>query len=131
VIQTLQPRSKTLKEMAQGARFYYLDPVEFEEKAVKKFLTPTTLPVLTACSLGIQALATYTQESLEALFKQVMDNTGLKFGKIAQPLRVALTGTTVSPGIFEMLLALGQEKAVQRIDQAVQMVQNRADQGTA
>jgi glutamyl-tRNA synthetase len=51
-----------------------------------------------------------------------MEDTGLGFGKIAQPLRVAITGTTVSPGIFEMLLALGKQKTVQRIRTAVAFI---------
>ncbi|RLB97755.1 MAG: glutamate--tRNA ligase, partial [Deltaproteobacteria bacterium] len=59
-------------------------------------------------------------------FKQIMEETGLKFGKIAQPVRVAITGTTVSPGIFEMLLALGKEKTVQRIEKAIDFIQDTA-----
>jgi glutamyl-tRNA synthetase len=79
--------------------------------------------MLTKTADAIESLADYSQEPLEALFKSLMEDTGLGFGKIAQPLRVAVTGTTVSPGIFEMLLALGQEKTVQRIRKAVAFVQ--------
>ncbi len=118
VIETLQPRAKTLKEMAEGARFYYLDHVAFDEKAAQKFLTPDIRPMLEQAGNAIEALETYNQETLENVFKAIMEKTGLKFGKIAQPLRVAVTGTTVSPGIFEMLLALGKEKTVARIKQA-------------
>ena len=125
VIATLQPRSKTLVEMAQSAAFYYADQVEFEEKAAKKFLKPETAPMLTQCADGIQALEEYTEPALEGVFKEIMDQTGLKFGKIAQPLRVAVTGTTVSPGIFEMLLALGKETTVQRIQRAARFIQDQ------
>ncbi len=118
VIETLQPRAKTMKEMAAGARFYYLDHVEFDEKAVKKFLKPDIRPMLEQAGQAIDTIGPYTQENLENIFKAIMEETGLKFGKIAQPLRVAVTGTTVSPGIFEMLLALGKEKTVARIKQA-------------
>ncbi|WP_022667960.1 glutamate--tRNA ligase [Desulfospira joergensenii] len=122
IIETLQPRSKTLKEMAQGAGFYYLDKVELDEKAAKKFLTPEIKGMLEAAALAIQALDAYTQENLENVFKKIMEDLDLKFGKIAQPLRVAVTGTTVSPGIFEMLLALGREKTVDRIHQAMDYI---------
>ena len=71
----------------------------------------------------LETLSSWTQEALEGLFKDMMEEEGLKFGKIAQPLRVALTGTTVSPGIFEMILALGQEKTMQRIRKAMQFIQ--------
>jgi len=119
VIETLQPRSKTLVEMARGAAFYYQDDVKFDEKAARKFLKPDTLDILQKSADYISALEGYTQEELENVFKQIMEETGLGFGKIAQPLRVAITGTTVSPGIFEMLLALGKEKTVQRIKKAI------------
>jgi glutamyl-tRNA synthetase len=126
VIETLQPRSKTLVEMAQGAFFYYQDIIEFDEKAANKFLKPEVLATLTQAADNIENLSEYTQENLENVFKQIMEDTGLKFGKIAQPLRVAITGTTISPGIFEMLLALGQEKTIQRIRKAVAFIQDRA-----
>ncbi len=126
VIETLQPRSKTLVEMAKGAAFYYQDEVQFDEKAAKKFLKPDTLDVLQKSVDYIGALEKYTQEALETVFKQIMEETDLKFGKIAQPVRVAITGTTVSPGIFEMLLALGKEKTVQRIEKAIDFIQDTA-----
>nr|WP_319393200.1 glutamate--tRNA ligase [uncultured Desulfobacter sp.] len=120
VIETLQPRSKTLVEMAQGAAFYYKDEIEFEEKAAKKFLKPETADLLTQCADAFEGLGDFGQASQEEAFKQIMEETGLGFGKIAQPLRVAVTGTTVSPGIFEMFIALGKEKTIQRIRKAAQ-----------
>lgn len=123
VIQTLQPRSRTLVDMAEAAVFYYADEIAFEEKAAKKFLKPEAGPLLARCAEAIEALDAYTQETLEAVFKAIMEETGLGFGKIAQPLRVAVTGTTVSPGIFEMLLALGREKTVLRIKKAADSIQ--------
>lgn len=126
VIETLQPRSKTLLEMAQGAVFYYLDKVAYDEKAANKFLKSDTLEMLQKSAGYIEDLEAYTQESLENVFKKIMEETDLKFGKIAQPLRVAITGTTVSPGIFEMLIALGRNKTVQRIKDAIQFIQDKA-----
>lgn len=120
VIETLQPRSKTLVEMAQGAAFYYKEEIEFEEKAAKKFLKPETADLLTQCADAFEGLGNFSQAAQEEAFKQVMEETGLGFGKIAQPLRVAVTGTTVSPGIFEMFIALGQDKTIQRIRKAAQ-----------
>ncbi|MCP3876073.1 MAG: glutamate--tRNA ligase [Desulfobacteraceae bacterium] len=125
VIETLQPRSKTLVEMAKNAVFYYKDEMAFDEKAANKFLKPDVLPVLQKSTEYIQGLDAYTQTPLENVFKKIMEETDLKFGKIAQPLRVALTGTTVSPGIFEMLLALGKEKTLQRIKTAIAFIQDR------
>ncbi|MBC8440436.1 MAG: glutamate--tRNA ligase [Deltaproteobacteria bacterium] len=124
VIQTLQPRSKTLVEMAQGAAFYYQDNIKFDEKAAKKFLNPDIKAILQKSADYIKDLEAYTQEALENVFKRIMEETDLKFGKIAQPLRVAITGTTMSPGIFEMLLALGKDKTIQRIKSAIQLIED-------
>ncbi|WP_300461696.1 glutamate--tRNA ligase [Desulfobacula sp.] len=126
VIETLQSRSKTLVEMAKGAAFYYQEDVQFDEKAAHKFLNPDCLDMLQTIADDIEGLEAYTQATLEHVFKKIMDQTHLKFGKIAQPIRVAITGTTVSPGIFEMLLALGQEKTVQRIKTAIRLIQDTA-----
>ena len=122
VIETLQPRSKTLVEMAQAAVFYYQDEIEFDEKAANKFLNSDILDMLQKAAGYIEDIKEYNQSELENIFKQIMEETGLKFGKIAQPLRVALTGTTTSPGIFEMLLALGREKTVSRIKAAIKFI---------
>jgi len=125
VIETLQPRSKTLIDMAKAAVFYYKNEIEVDEKAAKKFLTSDILDMLQKALLYIEKIKEYTQEELENIFKQIMEETGLKFGKIAQPLRVALTGTTTSPGIFEMLLALGKQKTLQRIQAAIKLINAR------
>jgi glutamyl-tRNA synthetase len=125
VIETLQPRSKTLVEMAKSAVFYYRDSVEFDEKAAHKFLKPEAAALLTKAADAIESLVDYSQEPLETMFKTLMEETGLGFGKIAQPLRVAITGTTVSPGIFEMLLALGKDKTILHIRTAVAFIQAR------
>lgn len=122
VIETLQPRSKTLVDMAQAAEFYYLDKIEFDKKAADKFLNSDILDMLQKAAGYIEDMKEYNQTELENIFKQIMEETGLKFGKIAQPLRVALTGTTTSPGIFEMLLALGKEKTVNRIKTAIKLI---------
>jgi glutamyl-tRNA synthetase len=115
VVETLQPRSKTLTEMAAAARFYFLDEPEMDQKAVAKFLTPEVRDMLNQTADALEAVPEFTQPALEAVFKKIMEDYHLGFGKIAQPLRVAVTGTTVSPGIFEMLLVLGKDRTIQRI----------------
>ena len=126
-IETLQPRSKTLVEMAESAAFYFKEEIEFEEKAARKFLKQGTLLPLELSARYLAALDTFTEKALEDALKRVMEETELKFGKIAQPLRVALTGTTVSPGIFEMILALGRDKTLSRIENAVTYIRSQAE----
>jgi glutamyl-tRNA synthetase len=125
VIDTLKPRSKTLKDMAQQALFYYMEDIIYEEKAAKKFLKPAALEPMRVLIDQLAPLETFSEENLEAAFKAVMEETGLKLGKIAQPVRVALTGRTASPGIFEITSILGKEQVISRLQKAIQFIEER------
>ena len=119
VIHTLQPRSKTLKDMAQDALFYLQDNIVYEEAAAKKFLKPAALEPLKLLIAELETVEDFTEPALEDAFKSVMEKTGLKLGKIAQPVRVALTGRTASPGIFEIVSIIGRESVLRRLKQAI------------
>jgi glutamyl-tRNA synthetase len=124
VIGTLHTRSKTLVEMADGARFYYRDSVQpYDEKAAIKFLKPAAAAVLSKLADQLGALPDLREKTQEGAFKRVMESTGLGFGKIAQPVRVALTGTTVSPGIFEVIEVLGKDRVLERLQAAVEFIE--------
>jgi len=125
VIETLQPRSKTLADMADAALFYYLDDIIFEEKAARKFLKAAALEPLQLLAEKLKAAADFSQKHLEDIFRAVMDQTGLKLGKIAQPVRVALTGKTASPGIFEIITILGPERVIPRLEKAIGFIEKR------
>ncbi|GBC61477.1 glutamate--tRNA ligase [Desulfonema ishimotonii] len=125
VIGTLAARSKTLVEMAEAAGFYYRDVIEYEEKAAKKFLKPGTLEPLQALAEALETLEDFTEKGLEGAFLAVMEKTGLKLGKIAQPVRVALTGKTASPGIFEIIEILGKESTLDRIKAAIRFISEK------
>ncbi len=123
--ETLLPRTKTLKEMAEAGRFYFEDRVQYEEKAAGKFLKPAAAEPLKLLREKLSALSSFDEPALEGAFQAVMEQTGLKLGKIAQPVRVALTGKTASPGIFEVVSIIGKEKVLGRLDQAVQHIETR------
>ncbi|MGD8887447.1 MAG: glutamate--tRNA ligase [Desulfobacterales bacterium] len=125
VIETLQPRSKTLEDMAEQALFYYADDINYEEKAAKKFLKPAALEPLKLLAEKLATAADFNEKNLEKVFLAVMDETGLKLGKIAQPVRVALTGRTASPGIFEIVSILGRERVLPRLQKAIRFVEER------
>jgi len=126
VITTLNTRSKTLLEMAEGAIFYYQDTISYDPAAAAKFLKQESLDMLKQLAGEFEPLDPFSGKDLEDAFKRVMEQTGLKFGKIAQPLRVVLTGKTVSPGIFEIVEVLGKERVIDRLNQAIRFIQ--ADQ---
>jgi glutamyl-tRNA synthetase len=74
-----------------------------------------------------EMLDDFSEENLESAFKAVMDQTGLKLGKIAQPVRVALTGKTASPGIFEVTAILGKDKVISRLQKAIGYIEDRQE----
>ena len=119
VIPSLNQRAKTLIEMAEKSAFYFKKEVEFDEKAKAKFLTPEATPLLKKAIAGLSQLDSFSAEEIEALFNQVVKEEGIKLGKLAQPVRVALTGATVSPGIYDVILLLGKEESLKRLNQAL------------
>ena len=125
IIETLHARSKTLKEMAEISMFYFVDDIGYEEKAAKKFLKPAVLEALKLLTGQFEKLEDFSEKKLENAFKSVMDQTGLKLGKIAQPVRVALTGKTASPGIFEVTAIIGKDKVISRLNKAIRYIQAR------
>ena len=127
VIKTLQTRSKTLLEMADGALFYFQGEVAYEEKAAQKFLKPAAMEPLHLLVGKLEEQDSFSDAAIEAAFIDTMETTGLKLGKIAQPVRVALTGKTVSPGIFEIIRVLGKEKTLERLKQAVHTISRQND----
>ena len=116
MLKTLQPRAKTLVELAEAAHFYLTERVTFDEKAVKKFLTPDGVDIVEHVRRKLSHVPHWTEEGLHMAFTNLMEELDLKLGKIAQPVRVGLTGGTASPGIFEVMEVLGKEQTLARLD---------------
>ena len=117
----LKPRANTLNELADGARFLFANrPLEMDA-AASALLTPEARGLLHRTNDRLAALAEWDHASLEAAIREVAEGEGVKLGKLAQPLRAALTGRTTSPGIFDVLALLGREESLARI--ADQMVE--------
>ncbi len=117
-IETLKERAKTLRELAESGLFYYTDIAEYDEKAANKHLTPEIQPVLLELIDTLARIEDFTAEAIGAAFKDIIAKFDMKLGKLAQPVRVALTGSAVSPGIFETIHALGKDKTLDRITDA-------------
>ncbi len=126
VIKTLTARSKTLVEMAEKALFYYQDEIHYDEKAAGKVLKPIAIAPLKELMAQFADMETFTEPLLEDAFKAVMAKTGLKLGKIAQPVRVALTGQTASPGIFEIVEIIGKKRVMARLEKAIEFIEAKA-----
>ena len=119
-------RSKTLVEMARAARFFYSDDFTYDEKADRKFLKPDNLKLFDFLVPRLEALESFSVANLEAVFNGAMDTFELKLGKVAQPVRVAVTGATVSPSIFETLEILGGENTIKRMKRAAEHIRKKS-----
>jgi glutamyl-tRNA synthetase len=120
--ETLKPRSKTLVEMAEGARFYFVDEVIYDPAAAKKFLTPDVLEMMKEIHGRIQDIGEFTRQNMEKVFLQFIEERQIKLGKVAQPLRVALTGAGASPGLFEIMEILGRKNVLKRLEKAIDYI---------
>jgi glutamyl-tRNA synthetase len=111
----LKPRAKTLTELADLAHYILADrPLEPDEKAAKQ-LTPENRALLARLTAALQHASSFAQEDTEALVRRFAEEEELKLGKVAQPLRAALTGRAVSPGVFEVMETLGREETLARL----------------
>ncbi len=122
-IRTLVERCRSLVELASALRYYILEHVEPETKAREKFLNQKNLGNLREVCNMLEAADDFRAESLQAAFKSLMERLGVKLGALAQPVRVALTGKTESPGIFEVLEVIGKEKALKRLGKAIEAIE--------
>jgi glutamyl-tRNA synthetase len=111
----LKPRAKTLEEIADGALFLFAErPLALDDKAAA-LVQGDARTLLAQTQDALAAVTDWTAEGIEAAVRQVAEDAGIGLGKVAQPLRAALTGRTTSPGIFDVLVLLGREESLARL----------------
>lgn len=115
----LKERAKTLIELFESTRFLWTDrPLPIEDKA-KALLTAEARALLAALAVKFEAIAIWNATTTEAAVRDLAEESGIKLGSLAQPLRAALTGRATSPGIFEVLELLGKDESVARIKDVI------------
>jgi len=114
-------RARTFGEYVQQFRYFYA-PIQLDPKAKDKLLTKDTRPVLEAIRAGVAAMDALETGALEKLFHGEAERRGLGLGKIAQPVRVALTGGTASPGMYDVIQILGKQETLKRLDAALALI---------
>lgn len=122
-ISTLQERARTIKELAEQMGYYVSDELSVNEKAWRKFINEKTKPYLEAIKNDFENLQGFTEKELESVFMALSGRLEVKLGQLAQPVRVALTGGTASPGIFEVVDIIGKERTLKRIDHAIKSIE--------
>jgi len=126
VVKLQQERAKTLVEMAANSRFFYQDVTEYDEKAAKKNLTAASVEILEDMHQRLAALPEWKAEPIHAHIKECSVAREIGMGKVAQPIRVAITGNTISPPLDVTLELLGSERALSAIKSAVAWIKDRA-----
>ncbi|MDX1763882.1 MAG: glutamate--tRNA ligase [bacterium] len=128
IVKCEQEKRNTLVEMAEFSTYFFEKEIAIDEKAGKKFLKPTVVPLLNKIMDKFAALEAFTLESVQGALEETMAEEEMKLGKIAQPLRVALTGGTISPGIYELVAILGKSVVLERMGKAVEFAENAQTQ---
>jgi len=123
-IETVKTRAKTLVEMAEMMHFYLVEDVEYEEKGANKFLVPEIKPILKEVIEEIEK-EPLEEEKFEKFLRGLAEEKGIKLKNIAQAIRVALTGKTVSPGLFEIIKVLGKDKVIKRLNRAIEFIKSK------
>ncbi len=121
-VTSLKERNRTLVELANSARYFLTDVIKWDEKAVAKFLIPENKLILKELIERLKKVEPFNHTEIEKSFNELKDEKGLKLGQIAQPVRVAITGSTVSPGIFEVIEIIGKERIIKRVEKATEII---------
>jgi glutamyl-tRNA synthetase len=108
--------------MAESGSFYFQEEVDYDPEAASKFLTPEYEGHLEAVAEGLPGILDYTKDGLEAFLRSLAEERGTKLKWIAQAVRVALTGRTVSPGIDEVMVILGEERVIRKLRRAIDRI---------
>jgi glutamyl-tRNA synthetase len=126
VVKAQRERAKTLVEMAQNSAFFYQDIESYDEKDAAKHLRTESAKPLTDLRQGLEALPLWTAEAIHEVVTGTAESHGLKLGKLAQPLRVAVAGRAVSPPIDLTLALVGRERTLHRLDAALRYIARQA-----
>jgi len=125
IVEAVGDRLKTLAQITDYADFFFVDEVEYDQDAVKKHLMKEGIAdAMNGLKAKFVETDPFDATNLESAIQSYADSAGLKAGKLIQPLRVALTGKPVGPGIFETLILLGKEKVIERLENAVGMLKS-------
>jgi glutamyl-tRNA synthetase len=122
VVEAQRERAKTLAEIAANSTYFYRDFDEYDAKAATKNFKPETIAVLEALETGLAALPDWDGGAIHDLVASTAERLGLKLGKVAQPLRVAVSGGSVSPPIDQTLSLLGRERTLSRVRRAIDYI---------
>ena len=125
VVRVVRERVRTLGELAEASRYFFQDIVGYDEEGLEKYFIKQegVAALLTKGRECLNTLEEFDVESTESAYRQLMDELKIKGGIIIHPTRLALTGRTVSPGLFDVMAQLGKRKCLERLDKALEFIE--------
>ncbi|WP_418378226.1 glutamate--tRNA ligase [Acidaminococcus sp.] len=125
LVDVVRVRVKTLAEVADASTYFFKDLDGYEEKGVEKHFKPENAALLKKCHDKLAALPVFDLATTEQAYHEIADEMGISFGKVIHPTRLALTGRTFSPGMFDVMVLLGREKTLERLEKAIAFIENK------
>lgn len=123
VVDAVRERVKTLQEVAEAGAYFFKEVSDYDKKGIEKyFMKERAVELLTAGKEALEQVEEFTMENTESAYRKVIEKLGIKGGEIIHPTRLALTGRTVGPGLFDIIALLGKDTCVQRIDRAIDYI---------
>jgi glutamyl-tRNA synthetase len=127
VVEIVRTRVKTLAEIADASDYFFSDDFTYEEKGVRKHFSKSGVDrLLSAAAQRLEPLEPYETRVLEDAYRDLSTKLGVSAGEIIHPTRLALSGRTMGPGLFELMAVLGKKKTLQRLERAVQFIRQQA-----
>ncbi|MGH7262980.1 MAG: glutamate--tRNA ligase [Candidatus Rokuibacteriota bacterium] len=126
VAESLKERARTFVEMVEMGSFYFAEPAGYDPRASAKFFTPEAVPRLTLLIKRLEAQEPFEPDALESLYRGLVAQLELKLVDLAQLTRIALTGKTVSPPIFQVAAILGKERTLARLKKCLAVIEGKA-----
>jgi glutamyl-tRNA synthetase len=127
ITEEMRPRGRTFQEMTEESAYFFEDSIERNDDDVEEWLTADIAEMFEELVEGLDELDTWTNENIDDTIRDLCDRHGEGLGAIAQPVRVAVTGGTSSPGLFSTLAMLGRDRSIERLSEALEIIQSRAE----
>lgn len=130
VVDTVRTRVKTINEVADASAYFFRDDYDYEEKGVRKyFRKPGTAEVLGHARQVLERLEPFNLETTEEAYRQLTAKLDIKSGDLFHPTRLALSGRTMTPGLFDVMVTLGKERTLRRLDRAIVFIKQLEEEG--
>jgi len=124
LVSVQKDRIETVKDLAEHSAFFYEDFKKYDEKMAEKYLQPVLLKPFKALYEEFDNNTSWDNENIKSILNKLAEEFDIKIGKLAQPLRVAITGKNVSPGIYDTVRLLGREKTLKRLNNAIKFIES-------